>query len=758
MGLRHSVVFVGSMVVVGGAVAQQGGQIPSWARNVVVPQARVMVSARSEPFRIEPVRMTEVRAGVVVVERVATVTLDISLQNPSPQRQEAELLVPVPAGSSVRGFAFEGPAAEPTARLLPHGEARATYEATVAKLRDPALLEFLGHDLVRSSVFPVEGRSSQKVRLTYEHLLLADRFRVDFVLPRSETAADPAVRWSVAVKVRSARTVSAVYSPSHEVEQQRLGPHEVAVRLAGGGPMQPGPFRLSWMLDESPFAATVLAYPDPSVGGGYLLLLASLPERPDERRLAIPRELTLVLDRSGSMRDGRLDQVRAAAVRMLEQLGPGESFNLVAYDQAVEVFSPGAVPVSRTTVDQAKEWLEGLEPRGGTNLHDALVEALRQPSTRGALLVVLLLTDGLPTVGETGEAAIRDLVTTANPAGRRVFTLGVGEDVNTPLLEGIAADSRAFATFVLPGEDLGDKLARVFSSLQGPRLADLELEAVDGMGVAAPGRLRDLEPARLPDLFGGDQLVLLGRYRGEEPFALRLAGTSGGSRRTFRVEVALHGASTANGFVPRLWASRRIAALVSAIRAAGGHEWASGPGRAPAVPAHLAELVDEVVRLSTEFGVLTEYTAFLAEEGTDLGRRDQVLAQAQGELMRRAVQTRSGLGAVNQELNLGQQRRQKVVNKGNAYLDAALERQSVNAVQQVADLAFFHRAGRWVDSRILMGKASPRPQRVVEVGSPGHLDVAARLQAEGRQAVLALPGDVVTLVDGSPVLIRGTGN
>ena len=156
--------------------------------------------------------------------------------------------------------------------------------------------------------------------------------------------------------------------------------------------------------------------------------------------------------------------------------------------------------------------------------------------------------------------------------------------------------------------------------------------------------------------------------------------------------------------------------------------------------------------------MLTEYTAFLAEEGTDLSRRDQVLAQAQGELVKRAVETRSGLASVNQELNLGQQRRQKVVNKGNAYWDAGLERQSVSAVQQVADLAFFRRGGQWVDSRLLRSKAAPQPQRVVEAGSADYLAAAGRLQAEGRQALLALEGDVLTLVDGAPVLIRGIGN
>ena len=86
-----------------------------------------------------------------------------------------------------RGFTFQGSASEPTAELLRKEAARQTFDSIVAKMKDPALLEFVGYNLVRSSVFPVEANGTQKVRLTYEHLLTADGDRVDYVLPRSES-------------------------------------------------------------------------------------------------------------------------------------------------------------------------------------------------------------------------------------------------------------------------------------------------------------------------------------------------------------------------------------------------------------------------------------------------------------------------------------------------------------------------------------------------------------------------------------------
>ena len=178
-----------------------------FAANVVVPQSRSFVVGRAPAVQIQKV---DVR--VEVVEQVATTTMDIGLYNPSGRRLEAELLVPVPDGAVVRSFTFQGAAAEPTAQILPHEEARRIYNEIVAKIRDPALLEFAGYNLVRSSVFPVAARGTQKVRLVYEHLLPADGNRSDYVLPRTESLAYD-VPWSIRVTLKSKRPISTVYSP-----------------------------------------------------------------------------------------------------------------------------------------------------------------------------------------------------------------------------------------------------------------------------------------------------------------------------------------------------------------------------------------------------------------------------------------------------------------------------------------------------------------------------------------------------------------
>ncbi|MBI4027096.1 MAG: VWA domain-containing protein [Verrucomicrobia bacterium] len=717
------------------------------AMNVVVPQARFMAA---HPSAL--VQVTDVEAGVEIVEQVATTTMQINLINPSNLRQEAELVAPVPEDVALRGFTFQGAASEPTAELLLREEARHIYDSIVAKIRDPALLEFIGCNLIRSSVFPVEARGTQKVRLVYEQVLPSDGGRVDYVLPRSESI-EYGVPWKIAVRIRSKTPIATVYSPSHQLEIERPGADRVTARLAAGAGSEPGPFRLSYLLQKNEITASLLAYPDPKVGGGYFLLLAGAPLKAPQAdpKSAIKREVTLVLDRSGSMRGEKLEQVREAALQVFEGLEDGEAFNLIAYNETVDSFAPAPVIKNAETIGRARDYLRTLKVRGGTNIHDALVEALRQKPTRGFLPIVLFLTDGLPTVGQKSEAVIRELAFKGNPHARRIFTFGVGLDVNTPLLDKLANVTRATAAFVLPKENMELKVGQVFKRLAGPVLAGPELQAVDADGKAFSGRVRDLTPSPLPDLFEGDQLVLLGRYDGDKPLHFRLAGNYFGVERTFQFRFDLDKATTKNAFIPRLWASRKIALLVDGVRDMDAG-WPAPQPSASADP-KMKELVDEVVRLSKEFGILTEYTAFLAREGSDLNQPVLARQEALRNFQARAVQIRSGAASLNQTFNNSAQRVQANLNHRNAFLDSNLDRVAVSTVQQVNDRAFYRQGNRWVDSQ-LMNQPSSAPHRTVAVGSEEFRRLATRLAEQNRQGCVSLNGEILLRVDGETVLVK----
>ncbi len=718
------------------------------ASNVIMPQSRARSFA---PDHRQAIEITDIGVLIDIIEGTATTTIEIRLHNRTNSRQEAELIVPVPDGAVVRGFAYDGPGGEITAEVLPKDKAKEIYRRLVSKIRDPALVEFIGYNLIRSSVFPVEAHGKQKIRLTYEHLLDVDGNRADYILPRTE-ALEYAVPWKIKANIRAKRSISTVYSASHKVEVTRISEKHMKVNISTEAVKEPGPFRLSYLLQENGVTASMFAYPDKKVGGGYFLLLGGLPAETLKAgdQPAIKRELTLVIDRSGSMRNEKIEQVKEAALQIISGLNKTETFNVCIYNNTVQWFSKKPVLKTPENAEAARKYIEGITATGGTNIYGALEETLAQEPTDGALAIVLFLTDGLPTVGNTSEVAIRELAIKSNPHKRRVFTFGVGFDVNAPLLEKIALATRAKAEFVLPKEDVEVKIGRVFKKLTGPVLADAILEVVNADGEPALGRTRDIMPEKLPDMFEGDQLVLLGQYVGSEPVTFKISGNYLGKKRTFKFSFDFDKTTIKNGFVPRLWASRKIAQMIDTVR-----EMGAEPGSSSNDP-KVKELVDEIVRLSIEFGILTEYTAFLAREGTNLGDTHAVNYEARRNFELRAMRSRSGRGAINQSFNNAAQREQVSLNIRNAFLDEQMDHVSIAEVQQVNDRAYFRRGKRWVDSRLVNNETEVKPTRIIEFGSPEFIELAEKLASQNRQGSIALSGDILLYIDGDAVLIRNT--
>ena len=752
------------------------------ASNIIIPQARSYALGA----QVDQIQISDVTAEVRILQQVATTTMDVGLTNPSGQVQEAEMLVPVPDGAVVRAFTFAGSASEPTAKLLPKADAKMLYRSIVSKLKDPALLEFAGYNLVRSSVFPVPAKGKQRVRLIYEHILAADGNRVDYVLPRSESFEATETPWKISVRVNSSSPISAVYSPSHLIGVEKPAPQKAVVTVAGDKKIEPGPFRLSYLVEGNGLTASLLAYPDERIGGGYFLLLAGVPASArGAQDNAIKREITLVIDRSGSMQGEKIDQARAAALQVVEGLNIGEAFNIIDYSDSIARFSERPVIKTDATIREARAYIKRLKSDGGTNIHDALVEALLQSPTPQTLPLVLFLTDGLPTVGERRETAIRNAVLANNKHNRRIFSFGVGFDVNAPLLTSIANSTRASASFVFPNENVEAKVSQVFARLSGPVLAEPQLAMLDSGGSVSTRAVRELLPAELNDVFEGDQIVLLGQYQGDDPLHFRINGNYLGAPKTFDFRFDLKKATTRNAFVPRLWASRKIARLIETISeagadnaqlsrsinsaalasnarslSAGAHISSAGGGRAigvatpgAALDPKLKELVDEIVRLSTEFGVLTEYTAFLATDGTDFSQRDQLNEQARKELVNSAQNTRSGVGGVTQAVNNNIQMTQSNANRSNSFLTQNMQRVEITNVQQITDRTFFRRNSRWVDASVL-DRETLKPDQTIEFGTPEFYRLVDRLVQEGRQGILALSGEMLLSIDGKTVLIK----
>lgn len=721
--------------------------------HVIVPPIRGF-SVRPNTPAIEIVGM---HAQVTITDRTANTVLDIRVHNPGTAIAEAVILQPLPRGAVVGSFAFEGPGAEPTARLLPRDEARRIYDSIVRQVRDPAILEFAGYDLVRSSVFPVEAGGTQRLRLAWEEVLGGDSNRIDYVLPRSDSQ-ESNIPFTAKFNIVSQVPIASIYSPSHELEITRPTNQTAAVATKASGANDPGTFRMSILQDSEQIPASIFAYPDPTIGGGYFLLVAGAPPRSADEDGVLPREVTIVLDRSGSMAGEKMDQARAAALQIVESLGADDAFNIIDYGTTVSSFFDAPLPVGKDSSHDARRYLSELRPNGGTNIHDALLDALRaERAPGGAVGIVLFLTDGIPTVGRTSERQIRELVESGNVNERRIFTFGVGTDVNAPLLDRIADVSRGYTTYVLPGDDVEVAVADVAKRLGGPVLTSIEVSGTRNGGAGNTGpAIHDVLPAITPDLYSGDQLVLLGTYRGEDPLTFEIQGKRGDEIVTQTIAFDVSEATTRNAFVPRLWASRQIAYLVDEIRQAGDElTLSSDPSGRPILSdPRYQELIDEIVRLSTRFGVLTEYTSFLAETGTNLGEWGSLLASCGTVLQERSIEARSGASAVNQGINFNNQKQQSVLNPRNWYVDADLKKVEIRSVQQIADCALFRQSSNWIDSRLIVPDTNLEPDETIEYGSDRHLELVHQLAEEGRQGLLSLDGMILLEHEGRVILVN----
>jgi Ca-activated chloride channel family protein len=341
---------------------------------------------------------------------------------------------------------------------------------------------------------------------------------------------------------------------------------------------------------------TVLTHAEPGEDGYALLFLAPPPSGSE---VEVPRDLTFVVDISGSMSGGKMEQARTALRQALADLRPADRFRLIAFSSGVREFREGWSPVTPAALSAARQFIDRLSANGGTNIAGALDAALRSTSSASRMSLIFFVTDGLPSVGEQQPDRIA-----ANAAGQlgrhRVFTFGVGQDVNTYLLDRLAVEGRGSASYVAPEADVSDAVGGVLSKLSRPALVDLRI-------VSAPVRFLDQAPAVLPDLFYGEELVVLSRYRGTGSGPVIIEGSRNGRRERFEVRGAFQRHEDDNRYVPQLWASRRIGELTRQLRIEG-----STP-----------ELIAQIRDLGLKHGILTEYTSYLVQEPGMLAARNE---------------------------------------------------------------------------------------------------------------------------------------
>jgi Ca-activated chloride channel family protein len=404
---------------------------------------------------------------------------------------------------------------------------------------------------------------------------------------------------SFTLTYRATPELGTPYSPTHQLDfHNSTNRTEVAVR---------GDAKDVTLLVPARRAATAaistLAYA-PGNEDGFALITVTPPAT--QRDDAIPRDITLVLDVSGSMSGRKMEQARAAGRQLLATLRPADRFRLIDFSSDVRTFQNEFVSATDANVRQAMRYLDALDASGGTNIEGALREAMRPAIADGRLPIILFLTDGEPTIGERQPDRLASIATDANARSRdtrRIFTFGLGSDVNVSLLETLALEGRGTSQFVRPDESVERTVGIVADRLVGPVLTDVRIH------VEGDPRLSKMLPSQPSDLFADHDLVALTRYTGHGQARVVVEGNRRGTPVRWTSTVDLPDRERDNQFVARLWAAQRVGYLSAEKRKHGASQ----------------EIDDEIRMLGERYGIPTEFTSYLVTEPQLVANRRGIL-------------------------------------------------------------------------------------------------------------------------------------
>jgi Ca-activated chloride channel homolog len=700
------------------------------AQGIIIPRPRPCVPPREcVPVDAEIVR-TRSDVRVELVGRVLQFEVEERFRNRGGRVGEADYMFPLPKGAAFQDLKLSIDGQMVAGETMDAAEARRIYEEIVRQQRDPALVEWMGHGLLRTRIFPIQPGEERRVVVRFQ--MVAERegdlLRVDYFrgsrtpgqpqpMPIVRPLGEPGARGTARGEHAEGRTtfvltypntpeLGRAYSPTHAVDiSVRNGRRVATVEGDGAGVTVLIPSRRG-----SAAAIGAIAHA-PGRDDGFVLLTVSPPAIASA--VSMPRDVAFVVDVSGSMSGGKIEQARAAGLALLATLRPIDRFRIIDFASDVRSFRDDAVPATRENLAAARRYIERLEANGGTNISGALDEALRADSwnegrsrgerasgersvgerssperasdaaVRGERLgFALFVTDGAPTVGERNPSAIADRVRRIR-GDRRLFTFGVGADVNTQLVEQLAIEGRGSAHFVRPDESVEHAVGIVASRLRDPVLSDARI-IVEGAGV----RLNRILPGGGLDIFAGQDLVVLARYSGSGRARVTVTGrsarTGGSGDRHLRwsTDITLPDRERDNGFVARLWATQRVGWLAAEKRKARGHT---------------REIDDEIRQLGERYGIPTEFTSyFVTEPGmvvaspTQVHRRDGRGAAAPPPVSTEAaVAFESGRRAAQQRAATS------LATVGEADGSAAAD--AAAALRRVGTRAFAMKEGRWTD-------------------------------------------------------------
>ncbi|MBA3853680.1 MAG: hypothetical protein C0503_04640 [Gemmatimonas sp.] len=583
---------------------------------------------------------------------------------------EADYVLPLPRGAAFEDLALMIDGEMVTGEIRGAGEARRIYEEIVRRQRDPALVEWMDHGVLRTRIFPIQPGETRTVSVRFRAVAEreGDALRIDVPAPRGQGTQRGGT--TLAFEWPQGDGYGDAWSPTHELRPASVVERRRVARVEDAT----GTVTLLLPVRSAGAAMTVLTHA-PRRDEGYVLITLAPPAQSGP---ATPRDITFVIDVSGSMSGDKLRQAKAAGRQLLNSLGRSDRFRLVAFSTDVNDFAEEWSVATPGNLRAAEAWLDGLAAVGGTNIGAALARGLEAATPAGRLGLLLFLTDGAPTVGEQNPARLAAYAA-EHRDDRRVFTFGLGADVNASLLEQLALDGAGTAHFVRPQEDVERIVGVVAQRITRPVATDVRVRA-DGV------TLTQVMPAGRIDLFAGQELTILAKYRGNADAArITVSGQGASAPVEWTTRADFPAQRTADAFVGRLWATQRVGWLSAERRK-------SGPS---------AEVDDELKALGERWGIPTMLTSYLVLEpgmvvdnamsGGRGGARPAVMRGAMGAAVPPASPAPAPT-AFEEARTAAAQRTARSMGEADKAMDATRTRRAANRL-------FVLRDSTWVDTR-----------------------------------------------------------
>lgn len=660
---------------------------------------------------------------VTIENQIAHTHIDQVFHNPYHYAIEGTYIFPVPEEAVISHFALIADGVTINATLLDKDEARQIYEEIVRKQKDPALLEYAGQSLYKASLYPIPGNGERSIIIDYTQILEKEDSLISYRYPLNteKHSRDPLEIVKIDVTLISDEEIKSIYSPSHGINiHQEDGFHATAV-YEDEDVKPDKDFLLYYTVSEEDIGFTLLTYKTASEDGFFLGMVA--PSAEDLEDVVVPKNILFIMDTSGSMYGEKIKQAKESLKFCLNNLNSEDSFNIITFSSTISPISDELMKVNIENIERAIDEVSRLQAAGSTDINNALLEGLIQLSTQEGPNMIIFLTDGLPTRGETRIEHILENVESRNDSSTRIFVFGLGYDVDIHFLDKLSEQNRGVSDYVRPLENVEEKVTSFYSKVQHPILTDLKLNF-------GSFKIYDMYPVRLPDLFKGSQLIISGRYKDAGGATIKLSGMAVGQEKEFIYEVSFSESKKEYDFIPLLWASRKIGHLLDIIRLEGKSD----------------ELIEEIVRLSKRYGIITEYTSFLAEEDRPIASSEDIIATTRANIDYAYSFSDRGSWAVSQSQNIvGMKWAMQV--PANIYLDESGKEKEITGVNQIGSKAFYNKNDIWIDSEY----SEEQDIIKVKVFSDAYFQLSQRFQdinkslAQGQEVIIILNNNAIQI-------------